>query len=52
MFSSEVRGDGEAARGADHGLKTALGTVLGFFGLASLCTRARVTLMCADAPAP
>lgn len=52
MFSSEVRGDGEAARGADHGLKTALGTVLGFFGLASLCTRARVTHLCPDAPAP
>lgn len=43
MFSSEVRRNGGAAREANHGLKTALGTVLGFFGLASLCPLARVT---------
>lgn len=30
MFSSEVRRNGEATREANHGLKTALGTVLGF----------------------
>lgn len=33
MFSSEVRRNGEATREANHGLKTALGTVLGFFWL-------------------
>lgn len=43
MFSSEVRRNGGATREANHGLKTALGTVLGFFGLASLCPLARVT---------
>lgn len=32
-----------STREANHGLKTALGTVLGLFGLASLCPLARVT---------
>lgn len=50
MFSSEVRRNGEATREANHGLKTALGTVLGFFGLASLCTLTRVTHVCHDTP--